>query len=122
VAAAGGAWLTPGTGFSAVWERLERLCQRQGWAGDWTWPELAFVTGYRGQELGLRPSTPRPIVPGMGVTWQPSLSEVTVADTWLMGPHSLEWITRSTDWPELRVDIGDQTQFLPALLTRDEWK
>jgi len=121
-AAAGGAWLTPGTGFSAVWERLERLCQRQGWAGDWTWPELAFVTGYRGQELGLRPSTPRPIVPGMGVTWQPSLSEVTVADTWLMGPHSLEWITRSTDWPELRVDIGDQTQFLPALLTRDEWK
>jgi Xaa-Pro aminopeptidase len=102
---------------ASVWPRVRRIYEKFGMAGEWMLADQADLLGYRPSEHQFNPASELQLQSGMAVFWHPSVHSAMPGDTLAIGPKSTETLTRSTVWPELRIQVRGHELSCPAILS-----
>jgi hypothetical protein len=81
----------------------------------------SVIIGYRMSEHQLTPASDLELLAPMAVHWHPGVHAAAPGDTILVMPGGCDLMTRSSVWPELRVQVkGHDVPCAGLLLIRDE--
>ncbi len=103
-----------------VWPKVKRIYEKFGLASEWQLADQADIMGYRVSEHQLTPSSDFQLQAPMPIFWHPGVAAAMPGDTVLVQKNGIEVLTRSTVWPELRVQVkGHDVPCAGLLLIRD---
>ncbi len=105
-----------GEQLKTVWPRVRRIYEKFGMASEWQLADQADVIGYRCSEIQLTPDSDFTLESPVAVFWHPSAADAMVGDTVLVTNTGSERLTRSTDWPELQVQVRRREVPCPGIL------
>ncbi len=108
-----------GWAFSTVWQKVNRIYEKQGIGEEWQAADQADVVGYSPSEVALVPTAGITLLPRMAVHWHPSVGAAQVGDTFLVSEQGFEPLTPATDWPLLYVTVKGTPVHLPDILVRE---
>jgi Xaa-Pro dipeptidase len=95
----------PGTTTGAVLRTAAAAYAERGFPEEWRRHHQGGITGYRGREVFAVPGEATELSAVCAVAWNPSITGGAKSeDTALVGPESIEVVTRTPELPELDVD------------------
>lgn len=105
---------------ASVWPRVRRIYEKFDIAGEWMLADQADLLGYRPCEHQFTPASELQLQPGMVVFWHPSVHAAMPGDTLAIGASHAEILTKSTVWPELRIQVRGHEVSCPAILALEK--
>jgi Xaa-Pro aminopeptidase len=106
----------PGARLSDVLASAADQYATEGFPGEWQRHHQGGLTGYAGREIFATPRARHRLEPGQATAWNPSITRVKSEDTVLVTPDGPEVLTRTDDWPQVRVELPAGSLARPALL------
>jgi len=104
-----------------VWPKVKRIYDKFELSSEWQLSDQADLLGYRPSEHQLTPSSDFELQAFSPMFWHPSVGAAMPGDTVLVTPTGCEILTRSSSWPELKVQVkGHNVPCAGLLLIRDE--
>lgn len=105
-----------GEQLKSIWPRVRRIYEKFGMASEWQLADQADVIAYRSSEVQLTPDSDFTLESPVALFWHPSAADAMVGDTVLVTTTGCERLTRSTDWPELQVQVRGRDVPCPGIL------
>ena len=103
-----------------VWPKVHRIYEKFGLSSEWQLCDQADVLGYRPTEQQLSPSADFELTAPVPMFWHPGVQAAMPGDTMLVMPGGCEILTRSSVWPEVRVQVkGHDVPCAGLLLIRE---
>jgi Xaa-Pro aminopeptidase len=110
-----------GQPLKSLWPKVHRIYEKFGLSSEWQLADQADITGYRASEHSLTPGSDWELQAPTPVFWHPSVHAAAPGDTVLVTSRGCEILTRSSVWPELRVQVkGRDVPCAGLLLIRDQ--
>ena len=104
-----------------IWPKVKRIYEKFGLSSEWQLADQADIMGYRVSEHQLTPSSDFQLQAPTPIFWHPGVAAAMPGDTVLVQNSGIEVLTRSTVWPELRVQVkGHDVPCAGLLLIRDQ--
>ena len=104
-----------------VWPKVRRIYDKLGMPTEWQLADQAEIIGYRAMEHQLTPDSEYELQAPTAMYWHPSIGAALPGDTILVMPGGCEIVTKSSVWPQLRVQVkGHDVSCCGLLLIRDE--
>ena len=104
-----------------VWPKVRRIYDKFGMPTEWQLADQAEIIGYRAMEHQLTPDSEYVLQAPTAMYWHPGIGAALPGDTILIMPGGCEIVTKSSVWPQLRVQIkGHDVSCCGLLLIRDE--
>jgi Xaa-Pro aminopeptidase len=105
VQATGIAFSKPDWELEELWTRIRRIYEKFGFRDEWRRCEQAEVIAHQPREMRLVPHSPFRLAPGLALHWHPLVRGVGLGDTILVTSGAPQILTRSADWPEIRIEV-----------------
>ena len=102
---------------ASVWPRVRRIYEKFGIADEWMLADQADLLGYRPSEHQFTPTSELLLQPGMAVFCHPTVQSAMPGDTLAIGSANAEILSKSTVWPELRIQVRGCELACPAILS-----
>lgn len=103
-----------------IWPKVKRIYEKFELASEWQLADQADIMGYRMSEHQLTPASDFELQAPTPIFWHPGVAAAMPGDTVLVQPGGIEVLTRSTVWPELRVQVkGHDVPCAGLLLIRE---
>ncbi len=103
-----------------VWPKVKRIYDKSGLPSEWQLCDQADIIAYRTSEHQLTPASEFELQGPVPIFWHPGVSGAMPGDTVLVMPSGFEMLTRSTVWPELKVQVkGHDVPCSGLLLIRE---
>ena len=99
-----------------VWLKVRRIYEKLGLSSEWQLCDQADVIGYRASEHQLTPASEFRLQAPTPIFWHPCAGPAMPGDTMLAMPAGCEILTRSSAWPELRVQVKGHDVPCPGIL------
>ena len=90
----------------------------EGFPQEWELHHQGGLTGYAGREIFGTPDSEHRLQHNQVLTWNPSITGTKSEDTVLLTAGGPEVLTRTGEWPELKVDLPIGTLCRPAIRVR----
>lgn len=104
-----------------VWPKVRRIYDKFGMPTEWQLADQAEIIGYRAMEHQLTPYSEYELQAPTAMYWHPGIGAALPGDTILVMPGGCEIVTKSSAWPQLRVQVkGHDVSCCGLLLIRDE--
>jgi len=104
-----------------VWPKVRRIYDKLGMPTEWQLADQAEIIGYRAMEHQLTPDSEYELQAPTAMYWHPGIGAALPGDTILVMPGGCEIVTKSSVWPQLRVQVkGHDVSCCGLLLLRDE--
>ncbi len=104
-----------------VWPKVRRIYDKLGMPTEWQLADQAEIIGYRAMEHQLTPDSEYELQAPTAMYWHPGIEAALPGDTILIMPGGCEIVTKSSVWPQLRVQVkGHDVSCCGLLLIRDE--
>ena len=104
-----------------VWSKVRRIYDKFGMPTEWQLADQAEIIGYRAMEHQLTPDSEYELQAPTAMYWHPGIGAALAGDTILIMPGGCEIVTKSSVWPQLRVQVkGHDVSCCGLLLIRDE--
>lgn len=104
-----------------VWPKVRRIYDKLGMPTEWQLADQAEIIGYRAMEHQLTPDSEYELQAPTAMYWHPGIEAALPGDTILIMPGGCEIVTKSSVWPQLRVQVkGHDVSCCGLLLLRDE--
>ena len=104
-----------------VWPKVRRIYDKFGMPTEWQLADQAEIIGYRAMEHQLTPDSEYELQAPSAMYWHPGIGAALPGDTILIMPGGCEIVTKSSAWPQLRVQVkGHDVSCCGLLLIRDE--
>ena len=104
-----------------VWPKVRRIYDKFGMPTEWQLADQAEIIGYRAMEHQLTPDSEYELQAPSAMYWHPGIGAALPGDTILIMPGGCEIVTKSSVWPQLRVQVkGHDISCCGLLLIRDE--
>lgn len=103
-----------------VWNRVRRLYEKSGSAGEWRLADQADVVEYAFGSVPLMPTSEFRLTAGTPVFWHPSVGPAVMGDTVLVTKEGTEIITPARDWPTVPISVKGVNIDIPAILVVGE--
>jgi antitoxin VapB len=87
-----------------------------GFAGEEKLHHQGGACGYRTREWVAHPTCSETVKDRQAFAWNPSITGTKVEETVILRNREHETITRSTDWPQIEVEVGKRTYSSPDVL------
>jgi Xaa-Pro aminopeptidase len=101
-----------------IWNRIQRIYEKNGLADEWRLAEQAEVIGYRLCEIPLVANSDFRLTSQMAVHWHPSVGPAVLGDSILVSQRKFELLTPMENWPSLKVEVKGVRVDCPAILRR----
>ncbi|MCH7988878.1 MAG: M24 family metallopeptidase [Planctomycetes bacterium] len=101
-----------------IWNRIQRIYEKNGLTDEWRLAEQAEVIGYRLCEIPLVANSEFRLTPQMAVHWHPSVGPAVLGDSILVSQRKFELLTPMENWPSLKVEVKGVRVDCPAILRR----
>jgi len=88
-----------------IWPKVRRIYDKFGLPTEWQLADQAEIIGYRAMEHQLTPDSEYELQAPTAMHWHPGVHAALAGDTILVMPGGCEIVTRSTVWPQLRVQV-----------------
>ncbi len=108
----------PGIKAAAVLQKGIEAYAEAGYPDEWKLHHQGGPTGYKSREYIATPSCPHIIQPNQSFAWNPSITGTKSEDTIVAKEEGPELITVPTDWPMIRIKIGEREFEEPDILIR----
>jgi len=105
--------------FQQTWQRVERIYEKYGAAGEWRTAEQGDVIGYEPSEVQLSSRTNLRLSAGMPIFWRPTVRIAAIGETVFLHADRTEVLTRPDDWPQLSVTVKGTSVQVPDILVRE---
>jgi antitoxin VapB len=106
----------PGRSLGQVFQEAITAYAQAGFPDEWQLHHQGGPAGYEPREYMAVPGSNDVIERGQAYAWNPSITGAKSEDTILVGEQENEVLTRIEGWPEMQVQIGEQTISRPAIL------
>lgn len=104
-----------------VWPKVRRIYDKFGMPTEWQLADQAEIIGYRAMEHQLTPYSEYELQAPTAMYWHPGIGAALPGDTILVMPGGCEIVTKSSAWPQLRVQVkGHDVSCCGLLLIRDK--
>ncbi len=104
-----------------VWPKVRRIYDKFGMPTEWQLADQAEIIGYRAMEHQLTPDSEYELQAPTAMYWHPGIGASLPGDTILIMPEGCEIVTKSSVWPQLRVQVkGHDISCCGLLLLRDK--
>lgn len=104
-----------------IWPKVKRIYDKFGLPSEWQLTDQADVIGYKPCEHQLTPASDFELQSPTPIFWHPSVGAATPGDSILVSSGGCEILTRSTVWPELKVQVkGFDVPCAGLLLIREK--
>lgn len=104
-----------------IWPKVRRIYDKFGMPTEWQLADQAEMIGYRPMEHQLTPDSEFTVEAPAAMFWHPGVNAALTGDTILVMPNGYEIVTRSSVWPQLRVQVkGHDVPCCGLLLIREE--
>jgi len=104
-----------------IWPKVKRIYEKCGLPSEWQLCDQADIIGYRTTEHQLTPSSEFELQAPTPIFWHPGAAPAMPGDTVLVMPGGCELMTRSSVWPELKVQVkGHDVPCAGLLLLREK--
>ncbi len=104
-----------------VWPKVRRIYDKFGMPTEWQLADQAEIIGYRAMEHQLTPDSEYELQAPTAMYWHPGINAALPGDTILVMPGGCEIVTKSSVWPQLRVQVkGHDVSCCGLLLIRDK--
>jgi Xaa-Pro dipeptidase len=104
-----------------VWPKVRRIYDKFGMPTEWQLADQAEIIGYRAMEHQLTPDSEYELQAPTAMYWHPGIGAALAGDTILIMPGGCEIVTKSSVWPQLRVQVkGHDVSCCGLLLIRNE--
>ncbi len=104
-----------------VWPKVRRIYDKFGMPTEWQLADQAEIIGYRAMEHQLTPDSEYELQAPTAMYWHPGINAALPGDTILIMPGGCEIVTKSSVWPQLRVQLkGHDISCCGLLLIRDK--
>lgn len=108
----------PGAALKEVMVKAADAYGRVGYPEEWRARDQGGPIGYFERESLIWPDAPDAVVEGMALAFNPTLPGVMIEDTFLVGPHGPEILTRVPGWPVRKAVVEGVTYERPDILVR----
>jgi len=102
----------PGNSLAAVYHALDAAYRHADRPDAIRLQHQGGITGYAAREIVATPSTATGLESGMALAFNPGFAGIRIEDTFLLGPHGLEQLTRDPHWPAADVQGRARTRWL----------
>jgi len=109
-------WTRPGLTVGDVFQRVTEAYARAGYPDEWRLHHQGGPAGYEPREFVAIPGLEERIAEGQFYAWNPSIAGAKSEDTFCVGAHENQIITRIPGWPMVSVAVGGVTIERPAVL------
>ncbi|WP_343550503.1 M24 family metallopeptidase [Pantoea sp.] len=99
----------PGRQWKDVFQSIQLAYQEHGYADGWREHHQGGPAGYGCRDWIITPETPGEVQSETALVWNPTLSGVKSEDTFLLHAEGCEALTRTANWPLIRVQRGKHT-------------
>ncbi|WP_455845214.1 M24 family metallopeptidase [Pantoea agglomerans] len=106
----------PGQSWSALFQSIEEAYQQHGHVDAWRDHHQGGPAGYGCRDIIVTPGTHGNVCSDSAVAWNPTLQGVKSEDTFLLTVQGCEALTRSGEWPMIKVQRGERTLHFPDWL------
>lgn len=108
--------------FKDIWPKVRRIYDKFGMPTEWQLADQAEIIGYRAMEHQFTPDSEYELQAPTAMYWHPGIKSALTGDTILVMPGGCEIVTRSSVWPQLRVQVKGQNVWCCGLLLIKEEK
>ncbi|EJL83994.1 Xaa-Pro peptidase family protein [Pantoea sp. GM01] len=108
--------MQPGHSWSALFKAIEAAYQQHGHVDAWRDHHQGGPAGYGCRDMIVTPETPGNVSNESAVAWNPTLKGVKSEDTFLLTVEGCEALTRSGEWPMIKVQRSERTLHFPDWL------
>ena len=109
----------PGKSCAEIFEECKKWYADVGFPGEWKKHHQGGAIGYNDREYVIYPGIQETVLENQAFAWNPTITGAKVEDTFIVHRDSIEVITRTGNWPELRVHLNNKVYPQPAILVVD---
>ena len=108
----------PGITAGEMIEMAKDWFAKEGFRDDWKRHHQGGAIGYAEREWIAVPGSKEPILDHQAFAWNPIISGTLSFDTILVYSDHIENLTRTEDWPSVRIKIDGKSYNMPDILVR----
>jgi len=99
-----------------VWNRVQRIYEKNNVATEWRLGDQADVVEYEFGTVSVMPTSEYRLTAGTPVYWHPSIGPVLMGDTVLVTDRGTEILTATDEWPVIPISVKGTNVGIPAIL------
>ncbi|MBD3165648.1 M24 family metallopeptidase [bacterium] len=109
----------PGKDLGELFEEMKQWYVDEGFPEEWREHHQGGAIGYDNREFVIYPFLQASVRPNQAFAWNPTVQGAKVEDTIIAHADSTqENVTRTGQWPEIRVDVDGEVYPQPGILLR----
>lgn len=102
----------------AIWQRIERIHEKFGFAEEWRQAEQGQAIGYHASEVPIVPNSVEKLRENTPVFWRPAVGAASFGDMVLVKKNQAELLTMASGWPRIELEVKGQSIKCPDILRR----
>lgn len=103
-----------------LWQKVERIHEKFGFAEEWRNSEQAQVMGYSVCEASVVPGSKLKLPANTPVYWKSGVGAAIFGDMVLTKPGKSELITPCEGWPRIEIEVKGEKMKSPDILRKDQ--
>jgi antitoxin VapB len=110
----------PGKACAEIFEECKAWYAEAGYPGEWQKHHQGGAIGYDDREYVIYPGIREAVQERQPFAWNPTITGAKVEDTIVAFADRVEVVTRTKDWPVIRVELNGKTYAQPAILMKKQ--
>lgn len=108
----------PGKSCEAIFEECKSWYAEAGYPDEWMKHHQGGATGYDDRDYVIYPNIQETVQDRQAFAWNPTITGAKVEDTIIAFKDHFEVVTRSDNWPMLKVELSGKVYEQPGILVR----
>lgn len=107
----------PGTTGADLYQLASRIYAEQGFPGEERRHHQGGACGYRTRDWVAHPTCQEVVQVHQAFAWNPSVAGAKAEETCLVRDNGIEVISRTSDWPQLSIEVAGREYLSPDVLS-----